>query len=197
MTHWTRFVLPLAALCLVSSAGAFVGERAAGADELRAFERAKRETDVLRAPVAANLRVIDSRRIAVHQDRRGRRATLYVAKTRTQLCVVLVNSSSAGAVGGTGGGCSPKESFFQGRNLSASSGRLFSGVVSNAVARVVLVGSRGVRHPLRVTADGGFIYDCRAYNGCAGLIACVEAYARNGALLSGQPWLPGGCKRDP
>jgi hypothetical protein len=131
----------------------------------------------------------------VYQDRRGRRATLYVAKTRTQLCVVLVYSSSAGAVGGAGGGCSPKNSFFQGRHVSASSGRLFWGLVSNEVARIVIVGSKGVRHRLEVTQDGGFIYDCRAYNGCAGLVACVEAYARDGDSLSDQAWSPGGCRR--
>jgi len=139
--------------------------------------------------------VTDSRRVAIYKDRRGRRATLYVAKTRTQLCVVLVNSSSGGSVGGSGGGCSPKASFFQGRHVSASSGRLFAGVVSNEVARVILVGSNGVRRPVELTADGGFIYDCRAYNGCAGLIACVEAYARDGRFLSGQPWLRAGCRR--
>ncbi len=140
--------------------------------------------------------MIDSRRIAVYQDRRGRRATLFVAKTRTQLCIMLVNAAPPG-VGGAGGGCSPRSSFFQGRHVSATSGRLFAGVVSNEVARVVLVGSRGVRHPVEVTVDGGFIYDCRAYNGCAGLIACVEAYGRSGPVLSKQAWMADGCRRRP
>jgi len=178
--------------CQSASAGPVID---GGESELRAFERAKRPNDVLRGSFARHFRVTDSRRIAAHQDRRGRRATLYVAKTRTQLCVVLVTSSSAGSVGGAGGGCSPKSSFFQGRHVSASSGRLFWGLVSNEVARIVIVGSRGVRHPVAVTRDGGFIYDCRAYNGCAGLIACVEAYDRDGDFLSGQAWGPGGCRR--
>ena len=192
-----RLVAVIAVSCaaLLGSSVLGTGHAGAGEDELRAFARDKRATDVLSGSFATHLRIIDSRRIAVYQDRRGRRATLYVAKSRTQLCVVLVNASSAGAVGGSGGGCSPKASFFQSRHVSAGSGRLFSGVVSNEVARVVIVGSRGVRHPVKVTADGGFIYDCRAYNGCAGLIDCVEAYAGNGDFLSGQAWGPGGCRR--
>lgn len=189
-----RAVLALLGLLLVTGAAAAGNGRSA--EELRAFERPKRESDVLRAPVAAYLRVIDSRRIAVYQDRRGRRAMLFVAKTRTQLCIMLVNSAPPG-VGGAGGGCSPSGSFFQGRHVSATSGRLFAGVVSNDVARVVLVGSRGVRHSQEVTADGGFIYDCRAYNGCAGLIACVEAYGRSGQVLSKQSWTADGCRRRP
>lgn len=163
--------------------------------ELRAFERPKRESDVLRASVTAHLRVVDSRRIAAYEDRRGRRATLFVAKTRTELCVMLVTSTAVRGVNGAGGGCSPSKDFFQGRHVAATSGRLFAGVVSNEVGRVVLVGSRGVRHSIRPTRDGGFIYDCRAYNGCARLIACVEAYAADGSYLSGQPWLPRGCRR--
>ncbi|HWL33811.1 MAG TPA: hypothetical protein VNP89_09410, partial [Gaiellaceae bacterium] len=84
MTHRASLVVLLAGLALIGSPGA-VGGGEADAGELRAFERPKRGSDVLRAPVAAFLRVIDSRRIAVYQDRRGRRTTLFVAKTRTQL----------------------------------------------------------------------------------------------------------------
>jgi len=166
------------------------------AEELRAFERAKRPTDVVPVGVGRALTFTDSRRIVTYVDRRGRRATLYVAKTRTDLCHVLVKSSFPGGVGGAGTGCSPRAVFLgQGRHLSASSGRLFAGVVTNEVARVVIVGSKGVRRPVRLTADGGYIYDCRAYNGCAGLIACVEAYTRDGTFLSAQAWMPDGCRR--
>jgi hypothetical protein len=167
---------------------------------LRAFQRAKRPSDVLRAAFTKHLHIvggpiIDSRRVATHVDRRGRRATLFVAKSRSELCHVLVRSSSDGNEG-FGASCSPRAAFFgDGRHVVAGSGRLFTGVVANDVARVVIVGSRGIRHPVKVTADGGFIYDCRAYNGCAGLIACVEAYGRDGALLSFLPWSAGGCRR--
>jgi len=165
-------------------------------ETLRAFQRAKQPTDVLDGRFAEHLQITDSRRIATYVDRRGRRATLYVAKSRLGPCQVLVRSSPPGGIGGGGGGCSPRADFLgRGRHIAASSGRLFAGVVSNEIARVVIVGSRGVRHPVRVTTDGGFIYDCRAYNGCAGLIACVEAYAGDGGFLSGQAWGPGGCRR--
>jgi hypothetical protein len=196
LTRALTFAIAAVAVTVLFGPSALAGSEA-DTDEVepRALQRAKRPNDVLRASFAQHFRITDSRRIAVYQDRRGRRATLYVAKTRTQLCVVLVNSSSAGAVGGAGGGCSPKSSFFQGRHVSASSGRLFWGLVSNEVARIVIVGSKGVRHPVEVTPDGGFIYDCRAYNGCAGLVACVEAYARGGDFLSGQAWSPRGCRR--
>lgn len=190
-----RALVFLLGLLLVTAATA--ADNGGTEDELQAFERPKRESDVLRAPVAAHLRLTDSRRIAVYEDRRGRRATLFVAKTRTDLCIMLVSSTAVRGVGGAGGGCSPRSSFFQGRHAAATSGRLFAGVVSNQVGRVVLVGSRGVRHPIRPTNDGGFIYDCRAYNVCARLIACVEAYGTRSQLLSRQAWLPDGCRSRP
>jgi len=179
-----------------ATAGPTAARLQGDASELRAFKRPKQPSDVLSGRFADHLEITDSRRIATYVDRRGRRATLYVAKGGLGLCQVLVKSSTSGGVGGGGGGCSPPADFLnRERHVAASSGRLFAGVVANEVARVVIVGSRGVRHPVKVTADGGFIYDCRAYNGCAGLIACVEAYTRDGTLLSGQPWEPGGCRR--
>lgn len=164
--------------------------------ELRAFQRAKQSTDVVRGRFADRLQIADSRRVATYVDRRGRRATLYLAKGGLGLCHILVHSSPPYGFGGAGSGCSPPAQFLgRGRHVAASSGRLFAGVVANEVARVVIVGSKGVRHPVKVTADGGFIYDCRAYNGCAGLIACVEAYTRDGKLLSRQPWFGLSCAR--
>jgi len=163
------------------------------ANELRAFERAKRPADVVPRNLLRHLQITDSRRIAEYVDRRDRRSTLYVAKTLNGwLCHVLAKGN------GGGSGCSPRHAFFHpGKHISASSGRLFAGVVANEVARVVIVGSRRVRHPVDVTADGGFIYDCRAYNGCAGLIACVEAYDHSGHVLSKQAWMGNGCRRRP
>ena len=162
---------------------------------MRAFERPKRPADILRGSFTRAFEIVDSRRVAVFTDSRGRRSTLYVAKTRTQLCIVETRSDATGAPTGSGGGCSPAAAFFDGRHVAATSGRLFSGVVSNDVARVVIVGSRGVRHQPRLSVDGGFIHTCRAFNGCARLIACVEAYDRQGERLSTQAWLPGGCRR--
>ena len=199
MTRRRHLGLALAGAALAVLIGQSAGAGARPqeeASELRAFQRSKQTTDVLRGRFADHLQITDSRRIAAYVDRRGRRATLYVAKGGLGLCNVLVHSSPPNGVGGAGSGCSPPAQFLgRGRHVAASSGRLFAGVVSNEVARVVIVGSRGVRHPVKVTADGGFIYDCRAYNGCAGLIACVEAYTRDGKLLSRQPWFGLSCKR--
>jgi hypothetical protein len=184
-------ILVVVALASLAPAGLAAPEPG----ELRAFERAKRPTDALRGSFARAFEIVDSRRVAVFIDRRGRRSSLYVAKTRTQLCAVETRADAVGAATGSGGGCSPTADFFGAGHVAATSGRLFSGVIANDVARVVLVGSRGVRHRVRLSTDGGFIHTCRAYNGCAGLIACVETYARDGRFLSGQPWLPGGCGR--
>ena len=153
MTRRRTLVLAVAgaafAILVGHSAVAAAGPRGNESETLRAFQRAKQLTDVLRGPFAERLRITDSRRIATYVDRRGRRATLYVAKTRTDLCQVLVRSSTPGGVGGAGGGCSPRAAFLgQARHVAASSGRLFAGVVANEVARVVIVGSKGVRHPV-------------------------------------------------
>jgi len=194
-----EFALAGAAIVVLACQSAVAASRPQqNESELRAFQRSKQPIDVLRGRFADHLQITDSRRIATYVDRRGRRATLYVAKGGLGLCHVLVHSSPPNGFGGAGSGCSPPAQFLgRGRHVAASSGRLFAGVVANEVSRVVIVGSRGVRHPVKVTADGGFIYDCRAYNGCAGLIACVEAYTRDGKLLSRQPWFGLSCGRRP
>ena len=71
------------------------------------------------------------------------------------------------------------------------SGRHFVGVTANNVTRVVLIGSRGGRHSVPVTEDGGFIHNCRAYNGCASLIVCVQSYNRSNKLLGSEPVMGG------
>lgn len=191
-------------LALVVTAGfvALLGQSASAGppvrvnQSLRAFERAKLPSDALDVKVGRAASVSDSRRIANYVDRGGRHWTLYLAKTGTSLCQVLVRSSFARGVEGSGGGCSPGDHFLgTGRFVEVSTGRLFSGVARNEVAHLAIVGSKGARHLVDVTADGGFIYDCQAYNGCINLIACVETYARGGQLLSIEAVLPGGCAR--
>ena len=136
-------------------------------------------------------KITDSRRIARYVDSRGRRVTLYLAKTdRGWLCMLLRRGISNGG----GAGCSPVKQFFQaGSHGAYMSGRHFVGVTTNDVARVVLIGSRGIRHPVSVTRDGGFIYNCRAYNGCASLIVCVQSYDRGNRLLGSEHVMGGAC----
>lgn len=73
--------------------------------------------------------------------------------------------------------------------------RLFAGIAANEVTRVVLVGSRGVRHRLQLSSDGGFIYDCRAYNGCACLVARLDAHDDQGKRVTHESWLSPTCRR--
>jgi hypothetical protein len=133
-------------------------------------------------------RIRDSRRVATYVDGRGRHASLYVARSGAQLCHILVQWN------GVGGGCSPARRFLgPNRFIAGSAGRLMAGVVANNVTRVLIIGTKGGRHPVKVSPDGGFIYNCRAYNGCAGLIACIEAYGVKNELLGRDEWVPAGC----
>ncbi|HEY3185649.1 MAG TPA: hypothetical protein VGJ77_22585 [Gaiellaceae bacterium] len=162
---------------------------AAAASHLRAFDRPRRASDRLPAlihlpagdfwhPSTRPAKVVDSRRVATYVDGRGRRAALYVAKTATQTCIVSTWNQGAGA------GCSPHDRFFANGHLVVSSGRLVFGVATDDVARIVVVGSRGVRHPVELTRDGGFIYDCKAYNGCPCVVDHVEALSNSGVMLA-------------
>jgi hypothetical protein len=180
----------IAAVLVVSTEGAVLGSAASSPVRLRAFDRPARADDRLTLRLPDRFQIDVSRKIALYTDGRGRTSTLYVAKTRIgELCLVLASGN-----GGASLGCSPAAAFFApGSHVNASSGRLFSGVTTDSVSRVVLVGSLGKRHSLAVSRDGGFIYNCRAYNGCAKLIACIEAYDASGRLLSNQAWMRHGC----
>ena len=174
----------------VTAADAWPHPSTAAAQELRAFQRAKRAADVVPPALARHFRVLDSRRIATYRDRRRRSAVVFVAKQRSRLCVLVQQSN------GAGGACSPPREFLHpGKRIAAVSGRLLAGVAANDVARIVVVGTRGVRHDVPVTRDGGFIFDCRAYNGCTCVVAAVEAYARDGSLLSRENWSNPVCRR--
>ena len=126
------------------------------------------------------------RRIAAYTDSRGRRFTLYVVKTDR---LALRGDSDA---------YRQRQRLFSeqpvhspGSHGAYMSGRHFVGVTANNVTRVVLIGSRGVRHSVPVTEDGGFIHNCRAYNGCASLIVCVQSYDRSNKLLGSEPVMGG------
>jgi len=178
------------ALLIAAAFLACVATTALGADnsELRAFQRDAQPGDAIAMRLHEGF-VADSRRIAVYTDTRGRRFTLYVAKTdRGWLCAVLRRPT------GSGSGCSPRDQFFRPRSHGVyMSGRHFVGVTTNDVASVVLIGSRGARHRVPVTRDGGFIYNCRAYNGCASLIACVQSYDGANKLLGSERVMGGRC----
>jgi hypothetical protein len=170
------------AICAVASAA--VGSKL---PPPRAFDRVPVRADALpeRLGVFINARfgkITGSRRVATYTDGRGRNASVYLLKTNRQMmCMVSIGLGS-----GAGGGCSPSNAFIAGnRYLNvAESGRLVIGVVRATVARVVIVGPRGSLHPVKVTPDGGFIYDCHAYNGCTGaVVKSVRVYDSGGRIL--------------
>jgi hypothetical protein len=156
----------------------------------RAFSRVAETADAvpgwLRGPLVDRQgEIADSRRIATYSDGRGRKASLYLVQTSRQWTCLL----SVGLGGGGGGGCSPSNSFMAAKSYLSvgENGRLVTGVVRANVTHVVIVGSRGVLHPLQVTRDGGFIYDCHAYNGCThAVVRAVRVYNARGQLLQVQ-----------
>jgi hypothetical protein len=106
-------------------------------------------------------------------------ARLYLGRRMDgMLCIALVDR-------GTAGSCTKPSAFAKGISMS---GRLLVGVVPNHVTRLVVVGTRGVRHSVKPTRDKGLIWDCRSWNGCTGVIAAIEAYDAAGRLLYRTPW---------
>ncbi len=136
----------------------------------------------------------DSRRIATLQGTK-RSWSVYIFKqtirnrllnpsVRPNICLFIFTSGQ-----GAGGGCSPTDLFFGPRHVSASAtGRVLAGVASDRVARVVVVGSRRVVHEAPLSADQGFIFNCRAYNGCACVVSRVQAFDKSGKRIANQDW---------
>jgi hypothetical protein len=135
-------------------------------------------------------KILATRRIASYTDGRGRRALLYLLRTGAQICEFTFWRD------GAGGGCNPKSDFFAARHVVAGSGHLIAGVVDETVARLVIVGTHGGRHYVTPTADGGFIYDCRAYSGCTGcVIDHLEAFNAAGQRIEADR-VTGGCTKN-
>ncbi|MBD0349001.1 MAG: hypothetical protein ICV59_07605, partial [Thermoleophilia bacterium] len=176
------------------SAAAPTAPRAtATGEQPRAFQRPRRPGDVF--PASAFIpgqRITDSRLIASYFGRR-RPARLYLLKTSgsrgRQICMALVHR-------GIGAGCDPEAHFLTpSRAVTAGSGQLLSGVAANHVARVVVIGTQGRRHRLRLTPDKGFIFDCRAYNGCTCVVRWLDAFDANGRRVAHQDWGSPTCRR--
>jgi hypothetical protein len=188
-----------AILCAFSSSIALA---AAAPSVPSAFSRPAVATDRLPstfpgAPNVSGTQAYDSRRIATYQDTK-RRWRLYIFKQvlrgRENICLYVFQGL------GGGGGCSPTSSFFApGRQVAASrSGRELAGVASDEVARVFVIGPRGVVHRVALTSDQGFIFTCRAYNGCWCVVSRLQAFDGQGKLITNQRWgvAPGrNCRR--
>jgi hypothetical protein len=202
---------PLSALRLIYRGSQAIGESGAAATPTptrassaapaalpRAFARPATPLDALpaKAPFRSGLpgrggtheEIIAARRIASYTDGRGRRSLLYLLRSAHEICEFTVRGS------GAGGGCSPAADFFAGRHVVAGSGRLVTGVADDDVATLVIVGTLGVRHRVRLTDDGGFIYDCKAYNGCTCVVDHVEAFDSSGQKIESDR-VGGACRK--
>jgi hypothetical protein len=165
--------------------------------DLRAFRRPAQSSDALpawfRSPPAwfrsPQRSLVETRRVARYVDGRGRLARLFVAKTnRGELCHILVTGR------GGGSGCSPASSFFRpGHPVAAGSGRLFAGIAADRVARIEIVGSAGRVHRVQLSPDNGFIWNCRAYNGCTCVLDSLRSYDAAGKLIGNENWRSRSC----
>jgi hypothetical protein len=169
------------ALAAVVAAVVVVPAASGGASrEPAAFQRPARPDDHFAGP--SRWDVSDSRlvaRVSIRRPSGSNVARLYlVRRTDGMLCIALLDRGGAGS-------CTKPSAFAKGISLS---GRLLVGVVPNHVMRLVVVGTRGVRHSVKPTRDRGFIWDCRSWNGCDSVIAAVEAYNGAGRLLYRMPW---------
>jgi hypothetical protein len=114
--------------------------------------------------------LLETRRIAVY-ERNRHKASLYLGKTRRYgRCLVLVTD------GATAGSCSSGR-FRVAVPLTVSYGLGYaSGRARSDVRSVVVVGTHGRRHLLRISPAGGFIYRCPAFSGCSASVRSIEAY---------------------
>src|SRR3954468_11479277 len=159
----TRCGLRVVGTCAIALIATVVPQATAMSPQpLEAFQRAPTRTDGYPPGLATFIggrfgRITTSRRIATYTDRRDRHASVYLMKTSRHLtCLMTVGLGSNAS-----GGCSPSNAFIaHGRYVKvAEDGRLVIGVVRSPVTRVVIVGTRGHLHPVKITRDGGFIYD--------------------------------------
>jgi len=168
---------------------------AAASDLPSAFTRAPSAADQL-PPTFTGLpgegRPYESRRIATLSGTK-RDWSVFIfkqkVKKRINVCLFVFTRERDGG-GGAGGGCSPSELFFgPGRRVAASAtGRVLAGVAPSRVARVVVIGSRGVAHEVPLSRDKGFIFNCRAFNGCACVISRLQAFDKLGNRIANQDW---------
>lgn len=180
-----------AALAAIVCAWLATGMCAAAASDLpSAFTRAPSAADQLPPTfpgISDGGRPYESRRIATLSGAK-REWSVFIfkqkIKKRINVCLFVFTRGQ-----GAGGGCSPSESFFgPGGDVAASSSRVLAGVTSDRVARVVVIGSLGVAHEVPLSRDKGFIFNCRAFNGCSCVISRLQAFDVLGNRIENQDW---------
>jgi hypothetical protein len=164
---------------------------AASSAEPSALFRPATAADVLPAKFRnTRLPILESRLVASYA--RGKtKVRLFLVRTADgMLCnVMLVDDRASGT------GCRAPTAFFgtAGVNVAAVSGRYFAGVAPNEAGSMVVIGRRGDRHQIRLSADHAFIVGCSGRDACACSVAWVEVLDASGQLLSRTKWLAPRC----
>jgi hypothetical protein len=184
----------LAVAAIASAIFASSGLAAATSTLPSAFARPAEATDRFPGTLAmpGGGRPFDSRRVAVLQTWKWE-WSVFIFKQRVgkrlHVCSFVHSRLRDGQDRGLGGGCSPAGSFFGRGDVNAgATGRVLAGVTSDRVAKLHVVGSRGVVHDVPLSRDHGFVFNCRAYNGCACVVSHVRAFDERGRLLESQDW---------
>jgi hypothetical protein len=169
------------AAVIAIAAAVFVVAPLAATPEPRAFQRPARAADRY-VGLHRSWRITDSRLVArsvVRRPNRDNTARLYlVRRADGSLCLILRDRGDAGT-------CTSSPAL--GKVLFLSS-RVLAGVAANDVASVVVIGTDGRRHRVKLTRDQGFIWDCHAYSGCTSATAAIEAYNRSGRRIYHTNW---------
>ena len=179
----------LAGLCV---AGA---QADASSSEPSALLRPATSSDVLPARFRnTRLPILESRLVASYTRGKTKVRLFLVRTTDGMLCNVMVVDDR-----GSGTGCRAPTTFFgtTGLNPAAVSGRFFAGVAPNEAASMVVVGRKGDRHQIRLSADHAFIVGCTGPDACACSVAWVEVLDSVGQILSRTKWLAPRCWKLP
>jgi hypothetical protein len=128
--------------------------------------------------------LVETRRIAVF-ERDRRRAGLHLGRTRKAgRCLLLVTDQAAA------GSCDSAR-FRVPVALTVMYGLHYAaGRARGDVRSLVVVGTHGGRHRIRISPFGGFIYRCPAFSGCSTSVRSIEAYNDKNHLV-GAHRLPG------
>jgi hypothetical protein len=188
-----RLVVLIAVLAGLGVVAEAQGETSA--NDPTALLRAATPADVLPARIRkTQLPVLESRLVAAYARAKTRVKLYLVRTTDGMLCnVMLVDNRASGT------GCRLPTTFFGVTGLApaAVSGRFFAGIAPNQAASMVVIGRKGDRHQIRLSADHAFIVGCSGPDACACAIANVELRDATGLVLSNTRWLAPRCWKLP
>jgi hypothetical protein len=184
-------------LLVASLAGASLVAQATAASsaEPSALLRPAVPADVLPAKFRnTRLPILESRLVASYA-RGGTKVRLFLVRTADGLLcnVMLVDNRASGT------GCRLPTAFFgaAGVNVAAVSGRYFAGVAPNEAASMVVIGRKGDRHQIKLSADHAFIVGCSGPDACACSVAWVEVLDAANQMLSRTKWIAPRCWKLP